>query len=52
MFIECQGEEIQVYQLLVDGGIRWHSTEAMISRGILWCSRKARDEIYRDKRQN
>lgn len=34
MFIECQGEEIQIYQLLVDGGIRWHSTEAMISRGI------------------
>jgi len=34
MFIECQGEEIQIYQLLVDGGIRWHSTEAMISRGM------------------
>ena len=33
-FKECQEEEFQHYQLLTDGGIRWNSTEAMISRGI------------------
>jgi hypothetical protein len=33
-FKDCQGEEIQVYKLLTDGGIRWNSTEAMISRGM------------------
>jgi hypothetical protein len=37
-FKACQGptggEEIKVYRLLVDGGIRWNSTEAMISRGM------------------
>ena len=32
-FKECQGEEFQHYQLLIDGGIRWNSAEAMISRG-------------------
>jgi|SRR5579871_587557 len=36
MFKDCQaGEALQVYRLLVDGGIRWNSTEAMISRGML-----------------
>jgi hypothetical protein len=34
-FKECQGEEFQHYQLLTDGGIRWNSAEAMISRGML-----------------
>jgi hypothetical protein len=37
-FRACQGptrgEDIKVYRLLVDGGIRWNSTEAMISRGM------------------
>jgi hypothetical protein len=42
-FRDCQKEDFQHYQLLVDGGIRWNSTEAMISRGMsdfssyLWC---------------
>lgn len=35
MFRDCQGDDIQIYQLLVDGGIRWNSIEAMISRGML-----------------
>jgi hypothetical protein len=34
VFRECQGGEFRVYRLLVDGGIRWNSTEAMISRGM------------------
>jgi hypothetical protein len=34
VFKGCQGGEFQVYRLLVDGGIRWNSTEAMISRGM------------------
>src|SRR6267378_4466599 len=29
-----RGEYVKVYRLLVDGGIRWNSTEAMISRGM------------------
>ena len=35
VFKGCQGGEFQVYRLLVDGGIRWNSTEAMISRGMI-----------------
>lgn len=37
-FKACQGpaggEDVKYYRLLVDGGIRWNSTEAMISRGM------------------
>jgi hypothetical protein len=33
-FKDCQGEALWVYRLLADGGIRWNSTEAMISRGM------------------
>ena len=37
-FKECQEEEFQYYQLLTDGGIRWNSAEAMISRGTFLTS--------------
>ena len=34
IFRDCQGENLQIYWLLVDGGIRWNLTKAMISRGM------------------
>ena len=51
VFRDYQGEGIQIYQLLIDRGIRWNLIKAIISRGMLYIPNSS-SSYYTNKYSN